>query len=90
MREADDAVLQKGKIFVDSRKTTIHDIGEMMIPIANGIISENDIKADFYDLCNGAEGRTSDDDITIFKNDRGAHLDLMTANLVWTKYAAKQ
>ncbi|MBT4890160.1 MAG: ornithine cyclodeaminase [Rhodospirillales bacterium] len=90
MREADDAVLQKGKIFVDSRKTTIHDIGEMMIPIANGIITEADVKADFYDLCNGAQGRTSDDDITVFKNGGGAHLDLMTADLVWSKFSAKQ
>ena len=88
MREADDVVMQKGTIFVDSRKTTIHDIGELMIPIANGVISEGDIKADFYDLCNGAEGRTSVDEITVFKNGGGAHLDLMTANLIWAKYAA--
>ncbi len=88
MREADDATLLKAKIFVDSRQTTIGHIGELIIPMSSGVISENDILADFYDLCNGAEGRTSDDDITVFKNGGGAHLDTMTAHLIWSKYAS--
>lgn len=83
MREADDALISKGSLFVDSRATTIHHIGELMIPIASGVISENDIKADFYDLINmERSARTSDDDITIFKNGGGAHLDLMIANYI--------
>ncbi|MFT7054317.1 MAG: ornithine cyclodeaminase [Psychromonas sp.] len=79
MREADDALLVKSHIFVDSRETAIHEIGELATPIKNGIITENDVIADFYQLCNDGQGRQSETEITLFKNGGGAHLDLMTA-----------
>lgn len=79
MREADDDLLKKARIFVDSRDTTVKHIGELMIPLSHGIISENDILGDFYDLAKGANGRLNSSDITLFKNGGGAHLDLMTA-----------
>lgn len=82
MREADDELMRKARLFVDSRKTTISHIGELMTPIAAGVIAETDILADLYDLCTGTDGRTSDDDITVFKNGGGAHLDLMTARYI--------
>ncbi|MGY3439771.1 MULTISPECIES: ornithine cyclodeaminase family protein [unclassified Marinovum] len=79
MREADDALLQKARIFVDSRNTTLHHIGELKIPLKSGAITEADVLADFYQLNAGHAGRTGPDDITVFKNGGGAHLDLMTA-----------
>ncbi|NVJ90468.1 MAG: ornithine cyclodeaminase [Methylocystaceae bacterium] len=79
MREADDVLIKKGSLFVDARETTIHDIGELIIPIKNGVITENDVKGDLYDLCNAGKGRSSNDEITLYKNGGGAHLDLMTA-----------
>lgn len=82
MREADDEVLRRASIFVDSRATTIHHIGEMKDPIARGVITEADIRADFYDMAQGVYRRNSDDEITIAKNGGGAHLDLMTASYI--------
>jgi len=82
MREVDDAALLRARLFVDSRATTIHHIGEIKDPIARGVIAEMDIVADFYDLASGAYCRRSDDEITIAKNGGGAHLDLMTANYI--------
>lgn len=80
MREADDTLISSGSIFVDSRATTIDHIGELTIPIANGIIKKNDIKGDFYDLLLSSKtARRSENEITIFKNGGGAHLDLMIA-----------
>ena len=79
MREADDELLLKAQVFVDARETTIHDIGELKIPISQGVISEEDVMGDLYDLCNGTQGRSSAEEITLFKNGGGAHLDLMTA-----------
>lgn len=79
MREADDALLQKSEIFVDCRETTIAHIGELMMPIQSGAIDKSDIRGDFYDLCTGSTGRSSDEAITVFKNGGGAHLDLLTA-----------
>ena len=79
MREVDDAALQRASLFVDSRATTIHHIGELKDPIARGVIAEGDIRADFYDMAAGTFCRRSEDEITIAKNGGGAHLDLMTA-----------
>ncbi len=87
MREADDALLRKGRLFVDSRETTIAHIGELKIPIANGVITTDDVLGDFYDLIqyqNG--GRQSAEEITVFKNGGGAHLDLMMANYIVSSY----
>jgi len=83
MREADDECLRRGSLFVDARETTIHHIGELMIPLASGVISEADVIADLSDLClQHHSGRQSEDEITIFKNGGGGHLDLMCARIL--------
>ncbi|MBO6601656.1 MAG: ornithine cyclodeaminase [Roseicyclus sp.] len=79
MREADDTALNRARIFVDSRETTIAHIGELKDPIARGVIGPDDVIADYYDLAAGTFARQSDDEITLFKNGGGAHLDLMTS-----------
>ncbi|MEM9619256.1 MAG: ornithine cyclodeaminase [Pseudomonadota bacterium] len=82
-READDKLIVKAKIFVDSRDTTIDHIGDLVIPIATGVIQRANVLGDFYDLESGADGRRSQDEITVFKNGGGAHLDLMTAKVIY-------
>jgi ornithine cyclodeaminase len=81
MREVDDTAMSRARIFVDSRATTLHHIGELIDPLANGTITESDVIADFYDDP-VTFARQSDDDITIAKNGGGAHLDLMTAGYI--------
>jgi len=49
--------------------------------LASDVISEADIVADFYNL--DAFKRHSRDDITLFKNGGGAHLDLMTSRHIF-------
>ncbi len=87
MREADDEVMRRASIFVDSRATTIHHIGEIKDPVARGVLAETDIRADYYDLASGTYRRTSDDEITLAKNGGGAHIDLMTAHYIMTCWA---
>ena len=78
MREADDAALKRARIFVDSRETVAH-IGEIRDPLSRGVLTDADIVADFYAL----EAFTrAPEDITLFKNGGGAHLDLMTARYI--------
>lgn len=87
MREVDDRAMQRARVFVDSRATTLHHIGELIDPIASGAITEADIVADFYDDPT-LYARRSDDEITLAKNGGGAHLDLMTASYIadcWRK-----
>ena len=88
MREVDDAALQRSRIFVDSIDTTVGHIGEIKIPIEAGAISANDIVADYYNISNFT--RQSDDEITLFKNGGGAHLDLMTSRFILDRWRAKQ
>ena len=81
MREVDDRAMQRARVFVDSRATTIHHIGELIDPIAAGAITEADVVADFYDDP-ALYVRRSEDEITLAKNGGGAHLDLMTASYI--------
>ncbi|WP_126974956.1 ornithine cyclodeaminase family protein [Frigidibacter oleivorans] len=89
MREADDATLRRARIFVDARATTLHHIGELKTPLAEGVIAESDVLGDFYDLPPGRFARTSDDEITLCKNGGGAHLDLMTAKYILAAWRAR-
>ena len=86
MREVDDTAMQRARLFVDSRATTLHHIGELIEPLKSGAISESHVIADFYDDP-ALFARQSDDEITIAKNGGGAHLDLMTAHYIAAKWA---
>ncbi|MDU9002950.1 ornithine cyclodeaminase family protein [Sedimentitalea todarodis] len=88
MREADDAAFRRARLFVDSFDTTIGHIGEIQIPLDEGVITRNDLIADYYDLA--AFVRQSDDEITLFKNGGGAHLDLMTSRHILDRWQASQ
>jgi len=88
MREADDTALHRARIFVDSRETTLGHIGELKTPLEAGAISATDILADFYDLTSGRFARETDNDITLFKNGGGAHLDLMTSRYILQNWSA--
>ena len=79
MREADDALISSASLFVDSRETVLEHIGELRIPIAEKVISPADVRGDLYDLVMADNHRRGDDEITVFKNGGGAHLDLMMA-----------
>ena len=83
MREADDTAIKMSTVFVDARETTVGVVGEITIPLGNGTITEADIAADLFDLCSGDHtGRTDRDEVTLYKNGGGGHLDLMTARLL--------
>jgi ornithine cyclodeaminase len=88
MREADDTALRRSRVFVDSLATTVDHIGELKIPIAAGVLKPDDIVADFYDLA--AFAPQGDDEITVFKNGGGAHLDLMTSRYILDRWDARK
>ena len=86
MREADDMALNRARVFVDSLDTTVYHIGEIKIPIASGAFTEENIVAEYYRP--DAFQRTSNDEITLFKNGGGAHLDLMTSRYILDRWNA--
>lgn len=87
MREADDEALTRARIFVDSYDTTIGHIGEIEIPLSQGTIMRDDLIADHYTPEKMA--RKSDDEITLFKNGGGAHMDLMTSRYILDRWLAQ-
>jgi len=88
MRECDNEALRRARIFVDSRATVLEHIGELKIPLEEGIITPGDIVGDFYDIEAGAFTRTPGE-ITLFKNGGGGHLELMTARYILEKWRAR-
>ena len=87
MREADDVTLKRARVFVDSRDTTVGHIGEIKDPIARGVITADAIVADYYAL--NRFTRQSEDEITLFKNGGGAHLDLMVSRYILDRWRAR-
>jgi ornithine cyclodeaminase/alanine dehydrogenase-like protein (mu-crystallin family) len=78
MREADDDAIRRARVFVDIRKKET-GAGELLQPIANGVMTWDDIQGDLFELCQRRrDGRRSADEITLYKNLGGGHLDLFT------------
>ena len=89
MREADDEAVKRARVFVDSRRFTVAHVGDLMQPIANGVITASDVLGDLFDLASArCEGRVQATDITLFKSGGGAHLDLMSAQYIAQALAA--
>lgn len=84
MREVDDTALSRASIFVDSFDTTLAHIGELKIPLETGALQRGAVIADHYQP--ETFTRTSDDEITLFKNGGGAHLDLMTSRHILDRW----
>ncbi len=83
-READDEAVRRALVFVDRRESAFHGVGDILQPIADGVMTEADVLGDLYDLAGGAvAGRQAASDITFFKNAGGGHLDLMTCETVF-------
>ncbi|UII34631.1 ornithine cyclodeaminase family protein [Fulvivirga ulvae] len=83
MREADDNVVKRACIYVDTYQGALKETGDLVIPLREGVIDKEDIKAELKELCNGSKaGRSSDDQITCFKSVGHAIEDLVAAMLI--------
>lgn len=80
MREADDEAILKSSVFLDTYQGGLKESGDILIPLTNGIITKESIKADLFELCsNNRVGRTADTEITFFKSVGHALEDLVAA-----------
>lgn len=86
MREVDDEVVQQAKIVVDTYSGALAEAGDLLIPIQNGLVSREDLYAELSELVVGRKvGRTSDQEITLFKSVGSAIEDAVTARLAYEK-----
>jgi len=80
MRETNDATILRSSVFVDHLGLTAEHCGDIVQPLKNGTITLSDIRGDLFDLCRKEiPGRRDREEITLFKNGGGGHLDLMVA-----------
>jgi ornithine cyclodeaminase/alanine dehydrogenase-like protein (mu-crystallin family) len=85
MRECDDTCVERARLFVDSRWFAIDQTGDLGDPIRRGIIGRDKIEADLFELCTGSHTvQRRSNEITLFKNAGGPHLDLFTALHIWS------
>jgi ornithine cyclodeaminase len=88
MREADDAAVSRASVYVDTRAGALHEAGDIVQPIAAGLLRDEAI-ADLFDLAAGkVAGRRSSDEITLFKSVGTAIEDLAAAVLVYGRLPA--
>jgi len=82
MREADDGVIEKARIFVDTMDGALAEAGDILIPIDAGLMTADDIAGDLSALTRGDRaGRRFYDQITLFKSVGTAIEDLAAAQL---------
>lgn len=90
MREADDELMARSSLFVDFKEAALHETGDLIQPINNGVISSDSVLADFIGLSNGHHaGRQAladpERDVTVFKAVGSSIEDLASAMLAYEK-----
>jgi len=87
MREADDKAVLKSSVFVDTLQGAPKESGDLFIPLENGILKEEDIKADLFDMCGSEKEtfRSNKSEITYFKSVGHALEDLAAASLAFER-----
>jgi alanine dehydrogenase len=87
-QELDPRILQRARIFVDDIRQCRSD-GEINVPLAKGLIREEDIAGEIGEVITGKEqGRRSDDEITLFDSTGIALQDSATVPLEYERAVA--
>jgi ornithine cyclodeaminase/alanine dehydrogenase len=85
-REIDTATIAEAKLVIDDLEGIKHEAGDIIIPISEGAISWEHIYAELKELVTGQKvGRTSEDNITVFKSVGIAIQDSSVAYLILNK-----
>lgn len=89
MREADDEAIRRSRVFVDTFAGALAEAGDIVQPIASGVLDRDAIAGDLAALARGeCSGRRDADEITLFKSVGTALEDLAAAVAVWRRAEA--
>ena len=89
-RELDEKTIRKSKIVVDSMEAALREAGDLLMPMADGVIGKNHIYGELGELVLGKKtGREHNDEITLFKSQGLAIEDVSTAKAVYEKAKAQ-
>src|SRR5512140_653209 len=83
VRELPGETIRRAGLFVDERRASLEEAGDIIIPLREGLIDAGHIRAEIGEVLAGLKpGRRSDDEITVFKSVGSAVEDLAVAALV--------
>ena len=89
-REMETELVQRGRLFVDSREGALAEAGDIVIPLKAGVFDHTHISGELGEVVNRTvEGRTSPAGVTIFKSLGMAVEDVAAAHLAYTKAAER-
>jgi ornithine cyclodeaminase len=89
-RELDSQTMADASLFVDRRESTINEAGDYLFPLREGLIGGEHIKAELGEVLIGAApGRTSPEELTVFKSLGLAVEDLAAAEHVLRRAEAE-
>jgi len=84
MRESDDDAIRRARVYVDTRAGATKEAGDIVQPLASGLLKPDAIVADLHELARGEKkGRDSAEEITLFKSVGAALEDLAAAVAVF-------
>jgi ornithine cyclodeaminase/alanine dehydrogenase-like protein (mu-crystallin family) len=87
--EIDTAAVARSRFFVDCRNSTVNEGGEYLRALRCGAITAAHIAAEIGEVANGTKpGRTTSDEVTLYKSLGVAPQDLASAHYVFDKARA--
>jgi len=82
-RESDDDVVLRSRIFVDTYEGALMEAGDILDPLARGVITKASIDGDLSELVRGrVKGRGLEEEIILFKSVGTAIEDLAVARMI--------
>ena len=90
-RELDTAAVVNSKLFVDRKESTLNEAGDFLFPKKEGAINDGHIQGEIGDiLLDKISGRTSPEEITLFKSLGLAAEDVAAAHYIYQKALKNQ
>ena len=85
-REVDSATMAAASLFVDRRESTVNEAGDYLFALRDGAIGPEHIRAEIGEVLIGDKpGRTSAEEITLFKSLGLANEDLFAAEYLYRR-----
>ncbi|RWG38146.1 MAG: ornithine cyclodeaminase family protein, partial [Mesorhizobium sp.] len=91
MRESDDDAIARARVYVDTRAGAAKEAGDIVQPLASGVLKPQAIVADLHELARGQKkGRQSPSEITLFKSVGAALEDLAAGIAVYKALGSRE
>jgi alanine dehydrogenase len=89
-RELDTVAILKSKLFTDCYESLFNEAGDFIIPKKEGVIDDSHVKGEIGEILLGQkDGRTGNDDITVFKSLGLAVEDIFAVDHIYKKISKK-